>query len=198
MKLLATCFLIFYSTVLFSVGSDFRPQTISTREIIGFQSYPPKVKKMIEIGLELTKRNLTYQYGSSDPKQGGMDCSGTMYYLLTQMGVQSVPRSSDDLYQWIKSKGVFYSANRGLKYLRPGDLLFWTGTYSAPGNAYVTHVMIYLGKNREGEPLMLGSSNGRTYQGKKIYGVSIFDFLEPHSTSNPNFLGYSCIPEVSC
>lgn len=56
--------------------------------------------------------------------------------------------------------------------------------------------MLYLGKNIEGQPLMMGASNGRSYKGKKIYGVSVFDFQLPDNKSK--FLGYSCIPTLNC
>lgn len=53
-------------------------------------------------------------------------------------------------------------------HLQPGDLLFWNGTYNIKRSIDVTHVMIYLGKNNKGELLMIGSSDGRSYQGKKF------------------------------
>lgn len=190
--------LIVYSAFSFSIISHNIPQTILTKELSNFESNPPKIKLLIQRGLELTQQQLSYQYGSADPSLKGMDCSGTIYYLLTTLGVQSVPRSSNDLYNWVITKGVFYPANKGMSKLRPGDLLFWTGTYAAPNNSYVTHVMIYIGKNLAGEPLMLGSSNGRTYKGEKIYGVSVFDFLISSSQSDNHFVGYSCIPQLGC
>lgn len=189
-------FFLFINATLSFAQTLSAPQSVPTTALKDFQANPAHIKRLIELGLELTKRKLAYTYGSADPNVGGMDCSGTMYYLLRQLGVASPPRSSNDLYQWIKNKGVFYSRN-DLSHLHPGDLLFWTGTYSAPGNAYITHVMIYIGKNLQGEHLMLGSSNGRTYQGKKIYGVSVFDFLPP-SNKDTKFVGYSCIPQISC
>jgi hypothetical protein len=189
-------YLIISSSLCFSDDTLGTPQTISTNELVDFQTNPSKVKKLIELGLELTKQKIAYQYGSSNPGLGGMDCSGTIYYLLTKLGVNSVPRSSNDLYNWVNTKGVLYTGNQDLTHLHPGDLLFWTNTYSAPNNAYITHAMIYIGKNRNGNRIMLGSSNGRTYQGKKIFGVSVFDFLP--TTSNNKFVGYSCIPQVNC
>lgn len=179
-------------------GSPGTPQSISTSELSNFHSNPAKVQRLIEMGLELTKLNLNYKYASADPHNGGMDCSGTMYYLLNKIGIKEVPRSSNDLYNWVKAKGLFYKSDNELAHLHPGDLLFWTRTYAAPNNAYITHVMIYLGKNKDGQPLMMGSSDGRTYKGKQIYGVSIFDFFPPSSKSNNNFVGYSCIPGFSC
>ena len=187
-----------------SAKTHYPPQTISSQSLVNFQSNSPHVKKAIELGLELAGQNIGYQYGSADPKSGGIDCSGAMYYLLTRLGIKSVPRSSESLYQWIKKEGFLYpnTANdlksTDFAHLKPGDLLFWSGTYDAPGNTYVTHVMMYIGKTRQGEHLMVGSSNGRTYKGKQIYGLSVFDFLLPSSTSKSKFLGYSCIPQFSC
>jgi cell wall-associated NlpC family hydrolase len=133
-----------------------------------------------------------------------MDCSGTIYYLLTQLGIKEVPRSSDLIYQWVLEKGHFYPVESGefsseqFSHLRPGDLLFWSGTYELKRSNDVTHVMIYLGTTTDGSPLIFGSSNGRTYQGKKVYGVSVFDFQLPNDLNKSKFLGYSCIPSYSC
>lgn len=199
------CLLIFCSNLLLAANHpNSAPETISSKLLKDFQSNPPKVKNAIELGLQLAGRNLVYQYGSANPAAGGMDCSGAMHYLLTKLNVKSVPRSSNDIYNWIKKEGVFYSTpnadftSKDFSHLKPGDLLFWSGTYNAPGNAYVTHVMMYIGKNIKGEPLMIGSSDGRTYKGRQIYGVSVFDFLLPPSSSKTKFVGYSCIPQVSC
>lgn len=156
------------------------------------------------MALELTHKNLTYTYGSADPNVGGMDCSGTIYYILTKAGVKNVPRSSHLIYQWAAENGHFYPVNATqvnspeFAHLSPGDLLFWKGTYNVKHDPDVTHVMMYLGKNKEGKPLMIGSSDGRTYKGRKIWGVSVFDFELPNPASASKFLGYSCTPEINC
>src|SRR5947207_15408363 len=49
--------------------------SLSPDEIVESDSYPPKVRQVIDAGLALTKQNLGYTYGSADPKNGGMDCS---------------------------------------------------------------------------------------------------------------------------
>lgn len=180
------------------------PQSIQSSQLSGFANYPSKVQQIINLSLNLADQKLGYLYGSALPKNGGMDCSGTIYYILSTYGLKHVPRSSEALYQWVKTKGHFKSVQNYLlssadfSHLKPGDLLFWTGTYKTSTNIYVSHVMLYLGTNKEGKPLMIGSSNGRTYQGKKVYGVSVFDFYMPDKQSKARFLGYSCIPEVSC
>ena len=57
--------------------------TIEPAEIDGFDSQPEPIRKLLAAALELTKKNLTYAYGSTDPASGGMDCSGTIFYLLS-------------------------------------------------------------------------------------------------------------------
>ena len=82
--------------------------------------------------------------------------------------------------------------------MKPGDLLFWSGTYAAHRVSAITHIMLYLGKNKNGQRLMFGSSDGRTYQGKAMYGVSIFDFKLPEPGHLQHFVGYGCIPDLTC
>lgn len=41
---------------------------------------------------------------------------------------------------------------------------------------------------------MIGASNGRTYKGRKIDGVSVFDFKVLDRDSRGHFLGYGCVP----
>jgi hypothetical protein len=58
--------------------------------------------------------------------------------------------------------------------------------------------MLYLGKNKKGERLMFGASDGRTYQGKKMWGVSVFDFNLPDGKGPQRFVGYGCVPGLTC
>jgi hypothetical protein len=168
---------------------------IPIQEIRGFAAYPPKVKIMIQAAYQLTTKNLTYIYASANPKNGGMDCSGTIYYLLHQMKIDS-PRQSDEIYNWAKTNGNLKQGDKNFTALKPGDLLFWSGTYNIHRD--VTHVMIYLGKDQQNRPLMFGASDGRPYRGRKMWGVSVFDFLLPNGKTKAKFLGYGCIPGLSC
>src|SRR5205814_5259843 len=71
--------------------------TLSPEAITNFESYPSKVQKLLASALELTTRNLHYKSGSADPANGGMDCSGFVYYVLNQNGVAPyVPDDSKD------------------------------------------------------------------------------------------------------
>ena len=165
------------------------------------------MRKIIDTALELTTRNLDYKYGSADPAQGGMDCSGFVFYVLSQNGVRDVPRDSSQQYVWLRKAGNFKAVNSRnedtfeLNELVPGDLLFWTGTYAIERDPPITHAMIYLGRKKgSNQRIMVGASDGRTYEGESRYGVSIFDFKIPkpaktnEGRTSPNFIGYGHIP----
>ena len=176
-------------------------------QIKGFENYPLKVQKLLTSALELTTRNLDYKYGSADPASGGMDCSGFVYYVLRQNEVGDVPRDSSQQYVWLRRAGKFepvFSRKEDsfeLENLKPGDLLFWTGTYAIDRDPPITHAMIYLGREKKtGKRVMVGASDGRVYQGESRYGVSVFDFQMPRPDKNgdgkthPAFIGYGHIP----
>jgi peptidoglycan DL-endopeptidase CwlO len=181
--------------------------TLSPDEIAGYDGYPPKVRQILDAGLALTKQNLGYTYGSADPANGGMDCSGFIYYLLTENGFKDVPRDSSQQYVWVRKAGNFnavlsrHEDTFELDALKPGDLLFWSGTYNIDRDPPVTHTMIYLGlEKRTKKRVMIGSSDGRTYDGKQRFGVSVFDFKMPPPPNSgdakisPVFVGYGRIP----
>lgn len=73
-----------------------------------------------------------YAYGGESP--AGFDCSGLVDYVLTGLGVQGVPRTSEQQYAWATPE----SASQ----LQPGDLVFaqFPGDNASPG-----HVGIYTG-----------------------------------------------------
>lgn len=178
--------------------------TMFPDEIEGFEEFPADLQKLVRQSLELTTQNLRYQFGSSDPKAGGMDCSGTMFRVLQGSGVKDVPRQSDEMCRWVMQRAVFYRTEDALSLkdpafsaLKPGDLLFWTGTYetSSPRELPVSHVMIYLGKRKkDGKPVIFGASDGRTYEGQRRNGVSVFDFNLPKRGEKSAFYGYGPIP----
>jgi cell wall-associated NlpC family hydrolase len=183
------------------------PASISAAQISGYENYPENVRKMIDTALELTTRNLDYKYGSADPSSGGMDCSGFVFYVLNQAGLRDVPRDSSQQYVWVRKAGTFRAVNSRhdetfeLDELKPGDLLFWTGTYSIERDPPITHAMIYLGREKAtNQRVMVGASDGRSYKGESRYGVSVFDFKVARTSKTdegrltPTFIGYGHIP----
>jgi cell wall-associated NlpC family hydrolase len=181
--------------------------SLSPDQIEGYENDLPKVRQILDAGLALAKENLGYTYGSADPANGGMDCSGFVYYVLKQNGFPDVPRDSSQQYVWVRKAGGFYAVvsrkedSSEFDDLKPGDLLFWRGTYNIDRDPPITHSMIYLGREkRTNRRVMVGSSDGRTYDGKQRWGVSVFDFKMPpppksgDAKISPVFVGYGRIP----
>ena len=184
--------------------------SLSPDQIANYDNDPLKVRQILDAGLALTKENLGYTYGSADPANGGMDCSGFVYYVLKQNGFPDVPRDSSQQYVWVRKGGNFKAVvsrkedSFELDDLKPGDLLFWSGTYNIDRDPPITHSMIYLGREkRTNKRVMIGSSDGRTYDGKQRWGVSVFDFKMPpppksgDAKISPSFVGYGRIPGLN-
>jgi hypothetical protein len=177
--------------------------TMSETELIDFEKQPEEVQRLIRAALALTKMNLTYVFASHDPKRGGMDCSGTIYHLLHEAGLTQAPRQSDQMCGWVQAESRLHRIEKAdtldhaeFSVLKPGDLVFWSGTYEATKRKIpVTHVMLYLGKNKvTGKPVIFGASDGRRYEGQKRTGVSLFDFVLPKPDSMASLYGYGEVP----
>lgn len=175
--------------------------TLDAADLAEFPYQSPLAQKFIKAALHLTKCRLTYQFGSSDPANGGMDCSGTIHFLLRYMGLKEPPRDASSIYLWVQSYGTLKEVRTSdlndprMKDLRPGDLLFWEGTYGVNRNPPISHAMVYLGKEKAtGAPVMAGASDGRKYRGVRRNGVSVFDFVLPKPGSRAVFVGYARVP----
>lgn len=177
--------------------------SIDPEDIAEYETANPAVRALIENALKLTDKKLTYQFGSNSPSNKGMDCSGTVQHTLQTMGLESVPRSSYAMYHWAEEQselthtpGVTSTDDDVFEGLKPGDLLFWEGTYeTGDRNPPISHVMIFLGTlKKDGEGVVFGASDGRRYRGKKICGVSVFDWKVPSKGSSSKFVAYGPIP----
>lgn len=178
--------------------------TLTGEELAGFDDLSAPTQSLLRAALSLTARGLAYKAGSADPDTGGTDCSGFVYHVLQKQGVAGVPRQSNDMYEWAWKAGTFRACNGRtmesfeFQELRPGDLLFWvnsTRDSKTTRDPPVTHVMIYLGKRRsDGRPMAAGASDGRTYDGQRMSGVSVFDFRLPSPDSAARFIGYAHLP----
>ena len=183
--------------------------TLEPSDLAEFAAQPPRLQQLLTAALALTKLNLGYAYGSAEPGQGGMDCSGTIFHLLRGLGFAEVPRDSPGQYVWVRKAGGFRAVvSRSAESfefaeLLPGDLMFWSGTYSIEREIPITHVMLYLGtEKRTKRRVMFGASDGRSYAGIQRWGVSVFDFQMPRpDPANPekakvDFTGYGRIPDL--
>ena len=152
----------------------------------------PELRRRAEF---LATRGLGYKFGGDHPTEGGMDCSGTMQFLLKSIGYTDIPRTSYAQFDWLNRKGTlkkvgfFRSRERAIRNFRPGDLIFWGGTYNSGHK--VSHVMIYLGRHRNGTHYVFGA-RGKKTKGLNGNGVDIFEF-KPESTGG-RLVGYGSLP----
>jgi cell wall-associated NlpC family hydrolase len=179
-----------------------RPGSLQPSELEEYASLDGLRKRIVDEALDLGAKEswLKYQFGSADPDSGGLDCSGSVYYILQKVGIDP-PRSSSAQFTWVKDAGaltdvadtVSSTGDAAFDDLKPGDLLFWSGTYEPTDGRTVpvSHVQIFLGHEKAtGEPVMVGASDGRTYRGTKREGYGVFDFKLPKPGSKARFLGY--------
>ena len=196
-------FAILFFIILGAGCSIPRPPSIPMSDLPKSPAYSTHTKHLIATALALSKRRLGYRFGASNPRSGAMDCSGTIQYLLKRTASIHSPRDARDLYLWVEEDGrlhpvhAYHFSSPQFRALRPGDLLFWTGTYFTHRKPPITHVMLYLGKNKEDRPLMFGSTTG-SYHGREVRGVGVFDFILPERGDRAHFVGYGCIPGYTC
>lgn len=166
------------------------PAELSAENLVEFRLLPPEKKLLLQSALGLVTEYgwLKYQFGSADPLQGGMDCSGAMFHLLREFDYE-VPRTSAQQYLWLeKESGI----QKDLEKVQPGDLVFWSGTYVPTDGRKIniTHVGLYLGREvKDGKQVMVCSSKGRSYRGRKRNGYSVFDFKP-----GARFAGFASLP----
>lgn len=114
--------------------------------------------------------------GESEPWM--MDCSNTVRYAVREaLGLQ-LSRVASGQYWELHQAGKVTKAplrsdgevdtERLIGMLASGDLLFWEWTYDIKRTPPITHVMIYLGRDRDGRACMFGSSSGRN-GGVRVY-----------------------------
>jgi len=162
----------------------------------------------MDLGLNLASQNLSYKYASADPVKGGMDCSGFIYYVLSNSGIKNVPRDAREQYIWVRKAGNFRAvlAQRDdtfeLDELKPGDLLFWASSYGFSRDPDISQTMIYLGREKgTNRRMMIGAGERLVYKGQSRSGVNVFDFKVERPKSNgeqgPVFVGYGPAPGIS-
>lgn len=186
-----------------------RPALIATADLLDFETLPEDRRKLIEGAIAVARDSpwLPYKFGGSSPADGGFDCSGAMYFVMNKAGLKP-PRTSADQYLWIKEAGRLHETSTtaktvddpSLASLKPGDLLFWSGTYEATdGRAVnITHVAIYLGREKKDKRhVMINATDGRSYRGTKANGYGVYDFQLPKEGGRSKFAGYGTPPGIA-
>ena len=182
-----------------------KPAALKTSQLVGYNRYSKQRQTLTRTALANIpqKKWLKYKFGGSSPSAGGFDCSGAMYFILRKAGYQP-PRTSAQQYLWIRDRGTIHHVsskvtqlnNHAFRHLKPGDLLFWSGTYVPTDGRKVkiTHVSMYLGQEKDGHHIMACSSKGRSYRGKRGDGFGVYDFKLPRQGSRSKFVGYGTPP----
>ena len=139
----------------------------------------PTLTQLREEAHALADKKLRYVFGADDPDSGALDCSSTIQYLLTKIGVKDVPRTSYDQYDWLKGKKLLddvygkSAPSKLLKKLSPGDIIFWGGTWKSGHR--VSHVMLYMGYDPAEDKHYVFGARSKSSTGLTGCGVDIFE-----------------------
>ena len=180
-----------------------RPAMIATSDLDGFADLPEDRKRLIDAAIALVRDSpwLPYTARGSSPSDGGFDCSGAMYFVMRKVDLDP-PRTSAAQFQWVKTKGRLreMKADANDQLPLPGDLLFWGRKASTEtgGEFQITHVAMFLGKEKkDGRPVMINSTDGRSYRGVKANGYGVYDFRLPKPGAAISFMGYGTPPGIA-
>lgn len=130
-------------------------------------------KKLFSEVESLAKLGIAYNDDWHPPGENNewlMDCSNTTRYIYRKVAGIEIGRTASDQYYFLSQKNQAWEVpiddegRPDLRYLeqnlRVGDLLFWENTYKPRRDPPITHVMIFLGKNKKGDWIMAGSQSG--------------------------------------
>lgn len=183
-----------------------RPARIRSAELAGFDQLPEARRKLIETALAVAWESpwLPYVVAGSSPSDGGFDCSGATCYVMRKAGLDPA-RSAAAQMEWLRKHDNLHTVaaeatspdHPSLADLMPGDLLFWA-VRKPDGTNRVHHVAMYLGtEKKDGRPVMIGSTDGRSYRGQKANGYGVHDFRVPKADSPSRLVGYGTPPGMN-
>ncbi len=153
-------------------------------------------RELVGKALAFFEENPKVPYLEGGADVTGMDCSGAVVRLLKLVDIVP-PRSSHGQYEWLRKSGRLTVVpatartpdNPVFRTLMPGDLIFWA--HDKPEEEFrVSHVHMYLGEEKDGHAVMIGSSDGRSYRGKKIRGFGIVDYRVPKDGSSTRIVAF--------
>ncbi len=163
---------------------------------------PEQHQKLVETCRWLSQQDLSYSQSWQPPGHPyviTMDCSNTVRYIVWKVFGIDLPRTASDQYVTLKKKGKVREVplradgkvdpEKLLAEMRSGDLLFWEWTYNVPRYPPISHVMIYLGRKKDGRAMVAGSS--QRMDGERGGGVDVYTF-DPNAPSGnaKNFFNF--------
>lgn len=163
-------------------------------------------RELIDRSMAFLQEHPAVPYVEGGTDVAGMDCSGAVVRLLKLVGIVP-PRSAQGQYEWLHKSGRLTvvpvtartAEDPAFRTLLPGDLIFWAREEpTSPDGFHVSHVHLYLGKEGDGHAVMIGSSDGRSYRGKKLSGFGIVDYRVPKAGSATRIVGFgSPLPAIA-
>ncbi len=171
-------------------------------QVLQAAATPEQHQKLIETCRWLSKQDLAYGQSWQPPGHPyviTMDCSNTVRFILWKAFGMNLPRTASSQYVYLKRKEKVkpvplqtdgrVDPDRLLADMRSGDLLFWEWTYNVPRDPPISHVMIYLGRKRDGQAMIAGSS--QRGDGERGGGVDVYTFDPNASVGNArNFFNF--------
>lgn len=163
---------------------------------------PEQHQKLIETCRWLSKQDLAYGQSWQPPGHPHvitMDCSNTIRFIVWKVFGLNLPRTASSQYVQLKRKEKVkpvplqadgrVDSERLLAEMRSGDLLFWEWTYNVPRDPPISHVMIYLGRKKNGQAMIAGSS--QRLDGERGGGVDVYAFDPNAAVGNArNFFNF--------
>lgn len=158
----------------------------------------PARKEMLCKGLALLKEHPVIPYVDGGADVSGMDCSGAVTWLLAQADIVP-PRTAHGQFAWLQKRKhlvvvpttVSEMDDPIFATLQPGDLIFWAHNGElAAKELHVSHVHMFLGKEKDGHAVMIGASDGRGYRGKRMTGFGVVDFHVPQEGAPTRIVGF--------
>ncbi|MEO0417137.1 MAG: NlpC/P60 family protein, partial [Verrucomicrobiota bacterium] len=105
-------------------------------------SGPPNLKNLHAGAIKVAHAGIPFSLGGKSLDDRGLDQSGAVRFLLSEIGVVDVPKHSAGQYEWLKSLNqleTLGASGSALSKVKPGNLVFWNH------NNRPSQVMLYLG-----------------------------------------------------
>jgi len=156
--------------------------------------------KLREVAIKLARHDIDYNQKWRPPgekKAWVMDCSNTSRYLMQAAAGLEIPRTASSQYWVLDNNNLIWRSPKDsegrpdktwlARNLQVGDLLFWEHTYKPVREPPVTHVTVFLGRNKKGEWIMAGSQSAQRGELTDDVGGPDLYVFNPHAPSG----GYS-------